>query len=411
MSVFHRLNRRWGVVLFLSTMLLVSCSNEQDDASEKIVSDQAKESIPEGVDLELRGVDPSLEGIFTDYFPAVAKAHQQMIARETEDTKKLFPENRPDLGNAKLVYDAEKNQALYIFYYEPKPGDISITEHAMIMESATYMYIQNALVSYFANVKKDLQANGIPFQSPRLAYKFEKHPDEYLLVTFSLIDEFEALIHTKLAEADEEVVVAANFVTGPVKLAVLNPLKTLEGANSKEAALLKFFNVDYGQLTSDNNSGEELLEQEDNKESQPPPLALPKLKERDPNIELQVQDFEAAVNKHSVEQVETSLLHRPVFEETAEGYKFTYNTGHPDDVVIATDKQGSIKRIEWKSSQPLTEEYVLHLQWLLSGLDSSIELEELNTFLFSEQLPVYGKFGGFNVGLAASTEGFLFVVN
>lgn len=117
----------------------------------------------------------------------------------------------------------------------------------IVMQSASYMYIQNSLNSYFFNIQLDLKDRGISFTQPRKAYKFQKSEDEYILVEF-LSSAFDAAVQVKLAGDPTVYRMYGSFATGPVKLAVANPVKSLQGRNSSEVALLKFFNIEYDDL-------------------------------------------------------------------------------------------------------------------------------------------------------------------
>lgn len=239
--------------LLASVFILGGCKSDTRETGGKTEDTPRNEEVeeqsefPQGVNLVVEGMDPSYEEIFHKHFEIVKKGHQNMIMRETEKTKELFPENRPDLANAVLFYNAYNNTALYVFDYKPRPQDITINDMLIVMQSASYMYIQNSLNSYFFNIQLDLKDRGISFTQPRKAYKFQKSEDEYILVEFPS-SAFDAAVQVKLAGDPTVYRMYGSFATWPVKLAVANPVKSLQGRNSSEVALLKFFNIEYDDL-------------------------------------------------------------------------------------------------------------------------------------------------------------------
>jgi hypothetical protein len=261
--------RKMLVIICIIFMILTACNGIKKEGNVENVS---KLTQPEEVELVLIGIDSAFESLFTGNFRLVEKAHKDMIFRETDKTKELFRSNRPDL-NGKLVYDANRNTAVYVFNIKPQKEDLTvINEHLIVIEPSSYLYIQNGLLSYFSTIKQELAKQQIPFEIPKLEYKFQKSDKEYLYVSFIPFNPGEVLMHIKSAENPDEIKVNGSFASGLVKIAFENPFKTVRGSSANENAILGFFEADYETIAngrSVNNEVSEIVEEtETNADSQ-----------------------------------------------------------------------------------------------------------------------------------------------
>ena len=95
------------IFLSMIVLLLAACSNDEETESNTVLE---KPKHPEGIQLELIGVGEAAQSVFEEYFHMIEEGHRNMIYPETESIRKHFEEDRPDLENAKLTYNAENNE-------------------------------------------------------------------------------------------------------------------------------------------------------------------------------------------------------------------------------------------------------------------------------------------------------------
>src|SRR5699024_5012990 len=130
------------------------------------------------------------------------------------------------------------------------------------------------------------------------------------------------------------------------------------------------------------------------------PLALPEIKVTNKVSGLNAEHYVNNINEKSFDHIDSYLLHRPVSEETNNGWNLSYYTGESGDIIIDMDRESNIKSVKWKSPEPMNEMSYLYLQWLTQGLGASLSRDEINEFLLLENTPAYSTFGEFNVGFA-----------
>lgn len=127
---------------------------------------------------------------------------------------------------------------------------------------------------------------------------------------------------------------------------------------------------------------------------------------------LKLSTFERKVNQISFEQLNVNILHRPTFEEETDYYKISYviNNSYSnisETLQIFSDKELNIRQIYWNSKEPLNEEMLLAIQWILMSLEENITTDKTNDFLF---YPEFNQqtFGDFNVEMTKNNKGFIF---
>ena len=138
-------------------------------------------------------------------------------------------------------------------------------------------------------------------------------------------------------------------------------------------------------------------------------LALPEIKITNKVSGLNAEHYVNNINEKSFDHIDSYLLHRPVSEETNNGWNLSYYTGESGDIIIDMDRESNIKSVKWKSPEPMNEMSYLYLQWLTQGLGASLSRDEINEFLLRKNIPVYSTFGEFNVGFAENENGFIFI--
>jgi|GEM_PF-5882971 len=203
------------------------------------------ENLP-SITLELKGVDSSLEEIFRKNFSIVEKGHNNLIYRKSEIVQKLkeaFPQDRPDLANAKLTYDAASNEAYFTFQYSPNPQDLdtNYNKHFMDVKIASYYFIEEPLISYFRQCQQELSQKGIQMKIPRRYVVFSANDNQYLLL--NRVADFRIKLVVKLADKQHPTSIFANLATGTLKVTVEKPQRQDTGKNSPEADLIAFFNA------------------------------------------------------------------------------------------------------------------------------------------------------------------------
>lgn len=203
------------------------------------------ENLP-SITLELKGVDSSLEEIFRKNFSIVEKGHNNLIYRKSEIVQKLkeaFPQDRPDLANAKLTYDAASNEAYFTFQYSPNPQDLdtNYNKHFMDVKIASYYFIEESLISYFRQCQQELSQKGIQMKIPRRYVVFSVNDNQYLLL--NRVADFRIELVVKLDNKQHPTSIFANLATGTLKVTVEKPQRQVTGKNSPEANLIAFFNA------------------------------------------------------------------------------------------------------------------------------------------------------------------------
>lgn len=231
------------IFIYLITLLLISCSssfNTKHDTDKKT-------NVEEGIHLELHGVADEYKSIFVDNFQIVVNGHENLIYRKSEYVKELsdtFSEDRPDLKNAKLVYDTDKNKVEFIYYYKPNADDIDSVSHEnlMIVRLLSYNYIGMAISDYFSKCKSDLASMGVSFDKPEIFISYFVKENYYINSYKPSL--FKILIGVQLPNKDLAEI-EGTFVTGPVLALVHKPQKNIKGGYTEENALNEFFAVEY----------------------------------------------------------------------------------------------------------------------------------------------------------------------
>jgi hypothetical protein len=124
---------------------------------------------------------------------------------------------------------------------------------------------------------------------------------------------------------------------------------------------------------------------------------------------ININDYAAIVNEYSINQVEYQILHRPNYQKGKENehiYAFGNDIG---DIQIITNNDALIKEVIFESDEPLGEESLLYMQWLILSLNSEIKREDANEILFSNPSQYY-KVKNFLVGLESDGNNFKFVI-
>ena len=229
------------VVLFLLSLVLVAGCSKNVNSS---VANSPVVDSPKGLNLELIGVGKENESIYYDNFTIVKDGLSNLLYRKTEDIKQLsntFVENRTDLENGKMIYDANKNRIDFIYYYQPNPKDIYIEQNlkVMVVNLASYDYIGTSISSYIYKCTLELQKKNVLMKEPEIYISYFINDDKYLMTYHP--SQFKIVFGVKLPGKDI-IPIEGYFASGLVKATVRIPTKTPSGDYSSEYALLQFFN-------------------------------------------------------------------------------------------------------------------------------------------------------------------------
>ncbi|MFD2368867.1 ankyrin repeat domain-containing protein [Brevibacillus sp. GCM10020057] len=197
-----------------------------------------------GVKLLLNGVDSSYEHIFQNHFPIVQKAHLDLIYRRTKQIKEYmshsFTEDRPDLADGQLSFDAKTNTAYFTYFYSPRPNDLDLTKMKgkIFVKIAAYHFISEFIQVYFQKCADDLAKSGIDFTMPKIVVEFKENDNKYLVINRGLRQK--TTFEVKLPDQTNPIVIPGYDYNALIY--VKRPHKQLDGTYTPEGALLQFFN-------------------------------------------------------------------------------------------------------------------------------------------------------------------------
>ncbi|WP_081327449.1 ankyrin repeat domain-containing protein [Paenibacillus polymyxa] len=209
------------------------------------VSNPVSQNISPGLHLQLIGVNQKAEAVFRKHFKSLVKAHQDLIYRRTESVKRLsevFYQDRPDLRDAVLQYDAEKNIARFVYAYKPRADDIDTTSNPQftIVRLASYFYITSAVDNYFESCRIELAQQGVHMEKPlAIGVFFYVNDDQYLGIYPNKPYQVELAI--KNPNSTELSTVQASLPTARMTVGIYKSTGITKSNEAGQQALIRFF--------------------------------------------------------------------------------------------------------------------------------------------------------------------------
>lgn len=232
------------------TLTLLGCS-------QKTTKSQETSQEKQGTQLVLTAVDKNLESVFKENFNIVVKAHRDLIYRQDTIVRGLpqtFTEDRPDLENATLLYNAKTNEAIFTYFYKPRQNDLYVSPSypVMLVKLASYHYIAKDVASYFEKVIGIMKTKGVKMEFPKIYTAFLVNENQYLQIDQT--EQFNLILDVKLPAQKDPVHLKGGFASGLIQTNVSKPNKLVSGEYSQEISLLEFFNVSPSALITETSS-------------------------------------------------------------------------------------------------------------------------------------------------------------
>ncbi|WP_400245579.1 hypothetical protein AB3U99_03745 [Niallia sp. JL1B1071] len=203
---------------------------------------------------------------------------------------------------------------------------------------------------------------------------------------------------TEITEDSREITVK----TYAPNIGLIHQVVTIDGVVNMEYKLVNYYPEIFGKDIEESKNTFENIE-ENEYLSELPSITTGEVSK------INLNDYAANVNEYSINQVEYQILHRPNYQNGKDNehiYTFGNDIG---DIQILTNNDALIKEVKFESDEPLGEEGLLYMQWLILSLNSEIKPEEANEFLFSSPSQYY-EIKNFLVGLESDGNNFKFVI-